>query len=171
MGGCFNDLMDHSKDSFRWEPWRLSERYDAAIFIAGGDSGELVASRRPVPVFTLRFPTPRRFTLSVAHFLDCNSSAVFARALMHVLKTTSEDIYPFFFTSSTQDLPHRRTEKELFDIFFSLPLPEVVSVLHLHLHHRLTLWNRRTWANAWIDSSVTPGYCTCAEYTIAFLPH
>lgn len=31
MGGCFNDLMGHSKDSFHWEPWRLSERYEAIL--------------------------------------------------------------------------------------------------------------------------------------------
>lgn len=41
MGGCFNDLMGHSKDSFHRDPWRLSERYEAAILLLAGIQRDL----------------------------------------------------------------------------------------------------------------------------------
>lgn len=67
MGGCFNDLMGHSKDSFYWEPMAAIWKIWGCHFIAGGDSVGVFSSRHVVPVFTLHLAVQQFFMLQTEY--------------------------------------------------------------------------------------------------------
>lgn len=127
MGGCFNDLMGHSKDSFHWEPWRLSERYEAAILQLAGIHKDCFLHTR----LSLCLPCicPRNFsccTFNIAHFQTGIARLSFSRALLHILTTPPED---FFFLLKR---PHTQTllllkDKKGCQIFVSLPPSEFIT--------------------------------------------